>query len=89
MMFQFRIVKWYLSNLGIILHITVTNDLFHKPFTYLFNLWKSIQSEPPIDYVPLYQKLSKNVDLDQRISFLLEFIRNLVKKRFPSINWLD
>lgn len=78
-----------LDNIGVILHPMATYYLFHKPGSYFLNSWKSIDSESGIDSKLLYRELSKDLDLEQKIGSLLEFMRTLSVNRLPAIGWLD
>tara|TARA_R110002050_G_scaffold92566_3_gene193741 strand:- start:36235 stop:37074 length:840 start_codon:yes stop_codon:yes gene_type:complete len=82
-------VNGILDNLGIILHPTATYYLFHKPGSYFLNRWKALGAESPIDCSQLIYKLSEDIDQEQRISLLLDYLGELLKDRLAPIDWLD
>jgi len=82
-------IKGVFGQIGLVLYPSAPYYLFHKSGDYFLNRWKSFTEASPINSKQMYSELSKSEVLLDRVSILLEFLKELSLKSIPAIDWLD
>ncbi|SFZ93414.1 AraC-type DNA-binding protein [Flaviramulus basaltis] len=77
------------GQIGFILYPSAPYYLFHKNGDYFLNQWRSFNKVSPNNTQNLYKNLTKCKLPINRVSFMLEFLKDLSANSLPKIEWLE